>query len=78
MTLVVAVVNGAYKSVTELISTFGPDTVMVFGGGRNVAGHGFRSMTITVDDVQAVKDAFPTALQRSPLSAQPQYKNILP
>ncbi|QAR33111.1 FtsX-like permease family protein [Geovibrio thiophilus] len=66
VTLVVAVVNGAYKSVTELIGTFGPDTVMVFGGGRNVAGHGFRSMTITVEDVQAVKDAFPTAYSVHP------------
>lgn len=71
VTLVVAVVNGAYKSVTELISTFGPDTVMVFGGSRNMAGHGFRSMTITVDDVQAVKDAFPTAYSVHPFLPNP-------
>lgn len=66
VTLVVAVVNGAYKSVTELINTFGPDTVMIFGGQRNVGGHGFRSMTITVDDVQAIKESFPTAYSVHP------------
>lgn len=66
VTLVVAVVNGAYKSVTEIINTFGPDTVIVFGGSRNVSQFGFRSMTITVDDVQAVRDAFPTAYKINP------------
>jgi putative ABC transport system permease protein len=39
---------------------------MIFGGQRNVGGHGFRSMTLTVEDVQAIKDAFPTAYSVHP------------
>jgi putative ABC transport system permease protein len=61
VTLVVAAVNGAYKSISELINAFGPDTVMIVGGQRNVSVMGYRSMTLTVDDINAIREAFPTA-----------------
>ncbi|MGC8925546.1 ABC transporter permease [Calditerrivibrio sp.] len=70
VTLVVGAVNGAYQKAGQILSMFGPDSVLVFGGTQKNQATGFRTKTLTFEDLYAIRDAFPTAYILVPMSAR--------
>lgn len=70
VTIVVGAVNGAYQKAGQILSMFGPDSALVFGGTQKNQATGFRTKTLTFDDLYAVRDAFPTAYILVPMSAR--------
>ncbi len=69
ITIIVAATEGAYKKAYDIIDMFGPDSVLVISGSDEARAIGLRPKTITLEDVQAVRDAFPTAYMVVPMSA---------
>ncbi len=67
--LIVAATEGAYKKALELVARFGPDSLLVFGGSDEARAAGQRQKTITLDDVEAVKEAFDSAYLVVPMSS---------
>jgi putative ABC transport system permease protein len=67
--LIVAATEGAYKKALELVARFGPDSILIFGGGEEARAAGQRSKTITLDDVEAVKQAFDSAYLVIPMTS---------
>ncbi len=61
ITIIVAATEGAYKKAFDIVASFGPDSVMVMSGSEEARAIGQRDKTITLDDVEAVRQAFPTA-----------------
>lgn len=58
ITTIVAAVEGAYKKAFEIVARFGPDSLLVFSGGEEARALGLRTKTITVDEVNAVRETF--------------------
>ncbi len=69
ITLIVAATEGAYQKAFEIVARFGPDSLLVFGGGEEARATGRRQKTITLDDIDAVRDAFSTAYLVVPMTA---------
>ena len=67
--LIVAATEGAYKKALELIARFGPDSVLVIGGSEETRAAGQRQKTITLDDVEAVKQTFDSAYVVIPMTS---------
>ena len=61
ITIIVAATEGAYKKAYDIVASFGPDSVMVMSGSEEARAIGQRDKTITLDDLDAVRQAFPTA-----------------
>lgn len=61
ITLIVAATEGAYKKAFEMVALFGPDSLLVIGGSDESRAIGQREKTLTLDDVDAVREAFPNA-----------------
>ena len=61
ITIIVAATEGAYKKAFDIVASFGPDSVMVMSGSEEARAIGQRDKTITLDDLDAVRQAFPTA-----------------
>jgi putative ABC transport system permease protein len=61
ITVIVAATEGAYKKALEIVARFGPDSLMIFSGGEEARAVGLRQKTLTLDDVEAVKQAFSSA-----------------
>ncbi len=61
ITIIVAATEGAYKKAFDIVASFGPDSVMVMSGSDEARAIGQREKTITLDDVEATRQAFPTA-----------------
>lgn len=61
ITIIVAATEGAYKKAFEMVERFGPDSLMIQSGGEEARAIGLRQKTLTLDDVEAVKQAFPSA-----------------
>ncbi|MBE0426671.1 MAG: ABC transporter permease [Nitrospirae bacterium] len=68
ITVIVAATEGAYKKAFEIVERFGPDSLLVFGGGQEARAVGQRQKTITLDDIEAVKEAFDSAYLLVPMS----------
>ncbi|MEW6163249.1 MAG: ABC transporter permease, partial [Nitrospirota bacterium] len=68
ITVIVAATEGAYKKAFEIVARFGPDSLLILGGGEQARAAGERPKTITLDDVEAVKEAFRTAYLVVPMS----------
>ncbi len=69
ITVIVAATEGAYKKALEIVDMFGPDSLLVFGGGEEARAIGQRQKTITLDDIEAIKQAFDTAYLIVPMSS---------
>lgn len=69
ITIIVAATEGAYEKAFEMVERFGPDSLLIFGGGEEARATGLRQKTITVDDVEAVKQAFGSAYLVVPMTA---------
>ena len=61
ITIIVAATEGAYKKAFDIVASFGPDSVMVMSGSDEARAIGQREKTITLDDIEAIRQAFPTA-----------------
>ncbi len=70
ITIIVAAVEGAYKRAYDLIERFGPDSILILSGSDELRAAGLRQLTLTLDDVRAIKDAFPVAYLVVPLRSK--------
>ncbi len=70
ITLIVAATEGAYKKALEMVDRFGHDSLLVFSGGEEARAIGQRQKTISLDDIEAIKEAFPSAYFVVPMSSQ--------
>lgn len=69
ITVIVAATEGAYKKAFEIVGQFGPDSLLVFGGGPEARAAGQREKTITLNDVEAVKQTFDSAYLVVPMTS---------
>ena len=69
ITVIVAATEGAYKKAYDIVAMFGPDSLLVIAGSDEARAVGQRLKTITLDDVQAAKEAFPSAYVVVPLTS---------
>jgi len=80
ITVIVAATEGAYAKAFEIVARFGPDSLLIFGGGEEARATGLRQKTITLDDIEAVKEAFYSAYLVVPMTAMRDitvsYRNI--
>ncbi len=68
ITVIVAATEGAYKKAYDIVEMFGPDSLLVLGGSDEARAVGQRQKTLTLDDVQAVKEAFSSAYVVVPMT----------
>ncbi|MCA1927363.1 MAG: ABC transporter permease, partial [Calditerrivibrio sp.] len=57
VTVVVGAVNGAYLKASQILGMFGPDSLLIFGGTQKSQATGFRTKTLTYEDLYALRDA---------------------
>lgn len=69
ITIIVAATEGAYKRALEIVSRFGHDSLLVLSGGNEARALGVRQKSLTLDDVEAVKHAFPSAYFVVPMAS---------
>lgn len=69
ITVIVAATEGAYKKAFEIVAQFGPDSLLVVGGSEQARAAGQRQKTITLDDVEALKQAFDSAYLIVPMTS---------
>lgn len=69
ITVIVAATEGAYQKAFEIVERFGPDSLLAFGGGEEARAVGQRQRTITLDDVDAIREAFSSAYLVVPMTA---------
>jgi len=65
--LIVAAMEGAYVKAFDVVEKFGPDSVMVTGGDRQLRATGNVEKTITLDDLAAIKESFPEGYVVNPV-----------
>jgi putative ABC transport system permease protein len=69
ITIIVAATEGAYKKAFDMVDLFGPDSLLVVGGSDEMRAIGQRQKTITLEDVKAVEEAFPSAYVIVPMTS---------
>ena len=69
ITVIVAATEGAYKKAFEIVDRFGPDSLLVISGGEEARAIGQRHKTITLDDIEAVKQVFDSAYFVVPMTS---------
>lgn len=69
ITVIVAATEGAYKKAFDMVEKFGSDSLLVFGGGEEARATGQRQKTITLDDIEAVRQSFYSAYMVVPMTA---------
>lgn len=69
ITVIVAATEGAYQKAFEIVDRFGPDSLLVFGSGEEARATGQRQKTITLDDIEAIKQAFYSAYLVVPMTS---------
>lgn len=70
ITLIVAATEGAYKKALEMVDRFGHDSLLIFSGGEEARAIGQRQKTLSLYDIEAVKEAFPSAYFVVPMASQ--------
>jgi putative ABC transport system permease protein len=68
ITVIVAATEGAYEKAFDIVALFGPDSLLVISGAEEARAIGLRPKTITLDDVQAVREAFSSAYLVAPMA----------
>lgn len=69
ITIIVAATEGAYQKAFEIVERFGPDALLVFGGGEEARATGQRQKTLTLGDIESVREAFYSAYLVVPMTA---------
>lgn len=70
LTIIVAAVDGAERKAYEIVDTFGPDAVFIFGGDIRNQAVGQRTDTLTYADAEALRQSLPGAYLVVPMRAQ--------
>lgn len=70
ITVIVAATEGAYERALQMVSRFGHDSLLVFGGSEEARATGQRPKTLTMDDLEAVRQAFPTIYIAVPMVSE--------
>lgn len=69
ITIIVAATEGAYEKALDIVSVFGPDSLLVLGGSEEIRALGLRQRTLTLDDIEAVRREFSSAYLVVPMTA---------
>jgi len=70
LTLIVTAVDGANRKAVEIVEMFGPDSALVFGGNFKQRAVGMRTLTLSREDAQRIRDSLPGAYQVVPMRAK--------
>jgi len=70
ISIIVAATEGAYKQAYDMVDRFGPDAMLIFGESEEARATGRREKNITLEDVEALRQAFPTAYLVVPMSSR--------
>ncbi|KWT82936.1 ABC transporter permease [Candidatus Magnetominusculus xianensis] len=80
ITVIVASVEGAYKKAYDFVEKFGPETILIFGGSAEQRANGEKMKALTLSDIKAIEEAFPTAILVVPMvmkwDSGVSYKNV--
>ncbi len=68
ITVIVAATEGAYKKAFKIVERFGPDSLLILGGSEEARAIGQRQKTISLEDIEAVKQAFDSAYLVVPMT----------
>lgn len=71
ITIIVGATEGAYAKAFEIVDMFGPDALLVFSGGDEARAIGMRQKSLTLSDVDAVRESFPAASLVIPMTTVP-------
>ncbi|MCI0470018.1 MAG: ABC transporter permease, partial [Nitrospirae bacterium] len=67
--IIVAATEGAFKKADEIVARFGPDSLLIFSGGEEARAVGLRQKTLTLEDIEAVRQSFPSAYLVVPMTS---------
>lgn len=70
ITVIVAATEGAYERALMMVSRFGHDSLLVFGGSEEARATGQRPKTLTLEDLDSVRRAFPTIYIAVPMVSE--------
>lgn len=70
ITIIVAATEGAYERALRMVARFGHDSLLVFGGSEEARATGMRPKTLTLDDLEAVRQSFPTIYIAIPMVSE--------
>jgi putative ABC transport system permease protein len=70
ITIIVAAVEGAYKKAFDIIERFGPDSALILSSGREQRAIGIREKVLDFEDLQSIKDNFPTSYLVVPMTSK--------
>lgn len=69
ITIIVAATEGAYQKAYEIVGRFGPDSLLIISGSEELRAIGRREKTLTLEDAEAIREAFPTAYLVVPMDS---------
>ncbi|WP_319583705.1 ABC transporter permease [uncultured Pseudodesulfovibrio sp.] len=70
LTLIVTAVDGANRMAVQMVDMFGPDAALVFGGNFQKRAVGMRTLTLSREDAERIRDSLPGAYQVLPMRAK--------
>ncbi|WP_456402106.1 ABC transporter permease [Persephonella sp.] len=59
LSIIVAAVEGAFKRAYEVVESFGPESVLIFGGSQEQKGIRNRQKILTIYDIEDLRRTFP-------------------
>jgi putative ABC transport system permease protein len=70
LTIIVASVDGANRKALEIVEFFGPDAAFVLGGNITTRAVGQRTLTLSYDDAERIRQSLPGAYLVVPMRAK--------
>lgn len=70
ITLIIASIDGANKRANQLMSDFGPDSILIFGGSEQMRSARIRINTLTLDDMNEIKEKIAGCYETIPMIAK--------
>lgn len=70
LTLIVTAVDGANRMANQMVEMFGPDAVLVFGGNFKKRAVGMRTLTLSWEDAERIKQSLPGVYLVVPMRAK--------
>lgn len=70
LTIIVASVDGANRKALEIVEFFGPDAAFVLGGNITKRAVGQRTLTLSYDDAERIRQSLPGAYLVVPMRAR--------
>ncbi|MGL4722503.1 MAG: ABC transporter permease [Desulfovibrionaceae bacterium] len=79
LTIILAAIRGAHNKAEEIVSAFGSDALLLFGGNIKQTGFNFSADTLTQKDINWIRESIPNILSILPMrtrnAVQTKYKN---